>query len=220
MNITKDYLKEGHSKRPFYSSKSNAGKNFHKTSITIHSTANTRSTAKNERAWLDNPSNTRTASWHYVVDENDIIQAIPINEEAWHAGDGNGNKYSIGIEICESGDRKKALLNAVDLVVWLIKEQKIEYDVKKHFDWTGKNCPRILIDLDCILPPYNWDWFMNKVSEGLKKQEWDWKNDQIQLALDRGLITSEEWHAKKDEKMDVWAVLTIMNNLYDKLKDE
>jgi N-acetylmuramoyl-L-alanine amidase len=58
--------------------------------ITIHSTGNPSSTARNERGWLTNPSNTRTASWHICVDEKEAVEAIPLNEVAWHAGDGNG----------------------------------------------------------------------------------------------------------------------------------
>ena len=58
--------------------------------ITIHSTGNPNSTARNERVWLTNPQNDRTASYHVVVDEKEAIEVIPLNEVAWHAGDGNG----------------------------------------------------------------------------------------------------------------------------------
>lgn len=78
--------------------------------LTIHSTGNENSVAKGERAWLTNTANTRTASFHLVVDENNAIECLPFNEMAWHAGDGangTGNSKSIGLEICESGDRKK-----------------------------------------------------------------------------------------------------------------
>ncbi|WP_252891413.1 peptidoglycan recognition protein family protein [Thermoclostridium stercorarium] len=94
--------------------------------ITIHSTGNPTSTARNERAWLTNPNNNVTASWHIVVDEKEAIEAIPLNEVAWHAGDGGngtGNRKSIGIEICESGDRQKTLKNAAELVAKLLKER-------------------------------------------------------------------------------------------------
>ena len=120
--------------------------------ITIHSTGNPSSTARNERGWLTNPSNTRTASWHIVVDEKEAIEAIPLNEVAWHAGDGNGqgNRASIGIEICESGNREKTLRNTVQLVAKLLKERGWGVDrLRRHFDWSGKICPR-------ILQPNNW----------------------------------------------------------------
>jgi N-acetylmuramoyl-L-alanine amidase len=115
--------------------------------LTLHSTANPNSTAKNERAWLTNPTNTRIASWHLVVDETEAIEAIPLNEVAWHAGDSNGtgNRGSIGIEICESGNREKTLANAVQLVADMLKERKWGVDkLRRHFDWSGKICPRIM----------------------------------------------------------------------------
>lgn len=115
--------------------------------LTIHSTANPKSTAQNERDWLTNPSNTNTASWHLVVDDKQVIEAIPLNEVAWHAGDGKngpGNSKSISIEICESGDRKKTIENAVKLSAQILKEKGWGIErLKRHYDWSGKHCPRI-----------------------------------------------------------------------------
>jgi len=116
--------------------------------ITIHSTANPSSTAQNERDWLTNPANKWTASWHIAVDQNQAVEAIPLNEVAWHAGDGGsgaGNRASIGIEICESGDRQKTLQNAVQLVARLLRERGWGVDrLRRHYDWSRKNCPRIM----------------------------------------------------------------------------
>ncbi len=116
--------------------------------ITIHSTANEKSSAKNERQWLTNSSNQVTASWHIVVDDKEAIEAIPLDEIAWHAGDGGtgtGNTRSIGIELCESGDRSQTLENASMLVAELLRITGLPINrVKQHHDWSGKNCPRIL----------------------------------------------------------------------------
>ncbi|MBT9173172.1 MAG: N-acetylmuramoyl-L-alanine amidase XlyA [Syntrophomonadaceae bacterium] len=116
--------------------------------LTVHSTGNPRSTAQNERAWLVNPRNIRVASWHVAVDEKEAVEAIPLNEVAWHAGDGRqgeGNAYSIAVEICESGDRAKTLDNAARVIAALLREQGLTMaDVVQHFNWNKKNCPRIL----------------------------------------------------------------------------
>lgn len=115
------------------------------TSITIHSTANPKSTALNERNWLVSSSNDRTASWHIVVDDKEIIEAIPLNEIAYHAGKREGNNTSIGIEICESGDRAKTIQNTIELVAKMLHDRKWGVDkLKRHFDWSGKICPGIL----------------------------------------------------------------------------
>lgn len=121
------------------------------TTITIHNTGNPSSTAANERGWLVNPSNARTASYHIVVDENEAIECIPLNESAWHSGDGSGaksgNRTSIGIEICESGNYKKTLDNAVKLVASMLKERGWGVDrLRRHYDWSGKICPRLMYD--------------------------------------------------------------------------
>lgn len=115
--------------------------------LTVHSTGNPKSTAKNERAWLTNPSNTSTTGYHYVVDDKEVIEVAPPNMVMWHAGDGkgNGNMKSIGIEICESGNRQKSLDNAVELIVYLMKVHNIGIDkVVRHYDWSKKNCPWIM----------------------------------------------------------------------------
>lgn len=113
--------------------------------ITIHSTANLRSSALDERNWLVNTSNTRKASWHVAVDEHMAVEAIPLNEIAYHAGSGNGISFSI--EICESGNREKTVQNAVKLVAKLLKERNWGVNkLKRHYDWSGKVCPRIFAD--------------------------------------------------------------------------
>ena len=118
--------------------------------ITIHETANTNKGANAQaHANLQSKGNSRTASWHYQVDDKEIIQSYPDNVRCWHAGDGNGkgNSQSIGIEICvnEDGDFKKAVKNAVDLVKRLMKKHNIPVaNVVQHNNWSGKNCPRYL----------------------------------------------------------------------------
>ncbi|WP_373691010.1 peptidoglycan recognition protein family protein, partial [Pseudomonas aeruginosa] len=70
--------------------------------MTIHNTSNDASAA-NEVAYM--LSNNNQTSYHYAVDDKEAVQAIPLNRNAWHAGDGGsgtGNRKSIGIEICYS----------------------------------------------------------------------------------------------------------------------
>lgn len=121
------------------------GKKLNLQYITIHSTGNPTSTALNERGWLTNPTNTRIASWHIAVDEKMAVEAIPLDEVAYHAGTSQGNNTSIGIEICESGDRVKTLKNAAELTAKLLHEKNWGIDrLKRHYDWSKKICPRIM----------------------------------------------------------------------------
>lgn len=51
--------------------------------ITIHDTAN-KASAQNEIAYMI--SNSSQTSFHVAVDEENVIQGIPFNRNAWHAG--------------------------------------------------------------------------------------------------------------------------------------
>ena len=133
--------------------------------ITIHNTSNSAS-AQNEIAYMI--SNNNQTSYHVAVDEKEVIQAIPFNRNAWHAGDGasgTGNRKSIGIEICRStGDVnlfKKAEENCAKYVATLLKQYGWGIDrVKRHKDWSGKNCPHKTMEL-------GWQRFLNMVQKEL-----------------------------------------------------
>ena len=61
----------------------------------------------------------------FTVDDKEIYQHLPLNENAWHAGDGaegTGNRESIAIEIAvnEDGDYNKAVENARKLAAYLM----------------------------------------------------------------------------------------------------
>jgi len=156
MKLEQQFLRVGHRVRP--------GGTYRKDSITIHSTGNPNSTAQNERDWLDNPSNNRDASWHYVIGEGIVIQAIPDTEQAWHCGNTIGNKHSIGIETIESGNRAAVLDTAAQFVAQKMKEYRIPVEgIKRHYDWVGKNCPRTLLDEKHIINHMDWNWFLNLV---------------------------------------------------------
>lgn len=137
--------------------------------ITIHNTGNPRSSARNERNWLTNPSNDRTASFHIAVDEREAIECIPLKEVAWAAGDGTngpGNRTSIHIEVCESGNYAKTLENTTQLVVCMLQERGWDVDrLRRHFDWSGKLCPRLMYDGGSWR---GWNDFINRVRTELQ----------------------------------------------------
>ena len=57
--------------------------------IVVHNTANDAS-ARNEVAYMI--SNNNQVSFHYAIDDKEIVQGILENRNAWHAGDGNGQE--------------------------------------------------------------------------------------------------------------------------------
>ncbi|MCC2116696.1 N-acetylmuramoyl-L-alanine amidase [Bacillus halotolerans] len=118
--------------------------------ITIHNTANDASAA-NEISYMKN--NSSSTSFHFAVDDKQVIQGIPTNRNAWHTGDGTngtGNRKSIGVEICYSksgGARYKAAEKLpIKFVAQLLKERGCGIDsVRKHQDWNGKYCPHRIL---------------------------------------------------------------------------
>ena len=133
--------------------------------ITVHNTSNDAS-AENEVNYMIKNSN--QTSFHVAVDEKEVIQAIPFNRNAWHAGDktsGTGNRKSIAIEICRStGDAatfKKCEINAAKYIAALLKQFGwTTAKVKQHYDWSGKNCPHKTREL-------GWSRFIKMIQEEL-----------------------------------------------------
>jgi len=124
-----------------------------RTYITIHETGNkaTGADAEAHGAYVRGDSaEASRVSWHYTVDDDSIVQHIPDEETAYHAGDGAsgpGNAKSIGIEICvnEDGDFEKAKTNAAALVRLLMEEHGIDIEhVVQHNHWNGKDCPKTI----------------------------------------------------------------------------
>ena len=133
--------------------------------IVVHNTAND-ATARNEVEYMKNNNN--TVSFHYSIDDKEIVQGIEENRNAWHAGDGRngkGNRHGIAIEICYSksgGERfDLAEKNAVKFIAEKLKEKGWGIDkVKKHQDFNGKYCPHRTLDL-------GWERFLNMIREEL-----------------------------------------------------
>ncbi len=152
------------------------------TSLTIHNTANTESSAMDERNWLVNPSNTEVASWHYAVDQTQAVLAIPENEVAWHAGDEDGNYTSLSIEVCESGDQSTVYKNAVGLAAYILKQHGWGIDkMRTHKSWSGKECPRKLLPI--------WDKFVSDVKETLNSMS-------NEKAINTGKVTAESLNVR------------------------
>ena len=138
------------------------------TRIVVHNTANDAS-AKNEIAYMI--GNNQEVSFHYAVDDKEIVQGIPENRNAWHCGDGangKGNREGVAIEICYSksgGNRfMQAEKNAVDLIVSILKKYNWGVErVTKHQDYNGKYCPHRTLDI-------GWDRFIKMIEAKLNNK--------------------------------------------------
>lgn len=132
--------------------------------ITVHNTANDASAINEVKYMISNNSST---SYHVAIDDINVVLAIPFNRNAWHAGDGdgNGNRRTIGIEICysKSGGARfdNAEKNAAKYIATLLKEYGWTLsNVYRHKDWSGKNCPHRTM-------ANGWERFLNMIQAEL-----------------------------------------------------
>ena len=135
--------------------------------IVVHNTAND-APAENEIKYMI--SNNNQVSYHYAVDDKEVIQGLPTDRNAWACGDGStgkGNRKGIQIEICYSksgGARfENAEKNAAKFIAQLLKERGWGIDkVKKHQDFANKYCPHRTLDK-------GWASFVNMVKDYLNE---------------------------------------------------
>lgn len=135
--------------------------------IVVHNTAND-ATAANEVKYMI--SNNNQVSFHFAVDDKEVVQGLPTDRNAWHAGDGGsgrGNRYGIAVEICYSksgGVRfENAEKNAAKFIAQLLKERGWGIDkVKKHQDFSNKYCPHRTLDK-------GWASFVNMIKDYLNE---------------------------------------------------
>ena len=177
LNVTQDLVPAGKCGRSLHRS-------MRPTFITIHSTDNT---ARSADAWhhaqamkkglRGRHNRTGFLTWHFTVDDHSIYQSLPTNETGEHADyEGDGNRSSIGIEMCVNRGNNIALTidRAAQLTARLIRQYNIPIDhVVPHMHWRMirysdhrnlgfKQCPRILLDHGRLGP--RWSAFLAKVS--------------------------------------------------------
>ena len=135
--------------------------------IVVHNTANDAS-AQNEVKYMI--SNNNQVSFHFAVDDKEVVQGLPLDRNAWACGDGtngSGNRKGIQIEICYSksgGARfENAEKNAAKFIAQLLKERGWGADkVKKHQDFSNKYCPHRTLDK-------GWASFVNMIKDYLNE---------------------------------------------------
>ena len=131
----------------------------------VHNTYND-APAKNEVSYMI--GNNNKVSFHYAVDDVEVVQGLLENRSAFASGDGGkgqGNLYGIHVEICYSksgGDRFiKAEQNAAKFIADGLKAHGWGIDkVKKHQDFADKYCPHRTLDM-------GWQRFLNMVQANL-----------------------------------------------------
>lgn len=120
--------------------------------VVIHYTANPGTDALQNRNYFENlkTSGATKVSSHFVIGlEGDIVQCIPTSEIAYASNE--RNEDTISIEVChpdETGKFNQESYNSlIKLVAYLICKYNLEYeDILRHYDVTGKNCPKYFVE--------------------------------------------------------------------------
>lgn len=138
--------------------------------IVIHDTDNRRvgADAMANRNYFANHPDAK-ASAHYIIDDDEIVQALEDTWRGWHVGDGNNpdinNSTTIAIELCvnKGNDFDKTVETGIELTKYLMEKYNIPAEnVVMHRDASGKTCSRMMIEDR----PNLWPYFKDKVSGG------------------------------------------------------
>ena len=123
--------------------------------IVIHYVGNAGSTAIANRNYFNRLKDQQITkelfvSSHYIVGlEGEIIACVPEEEVAYHASQANNDH--IGIEVCHQDSSGKFTTPTYEALIGLILDICKRYqlnplrDVIRHYDVTGKDCPRYYV---------------------------------------------------------------------------
>lgn len=120
--------------------------------IVVHYTANPGTTARQNRDYFEGLKDTKItkASAHFIIGiDGEIVQCIPTAEIAYASNERNAD--TIAIECCHPDETGKfsykTYESLIKLTAYLIgKFDLTTDDVIRHYDVTGKNCPKYYVE--------------------------------------------------------------------------
>lgn len=142
------------------------------TGIVIHYTANPGSTAQENRDYFNGlqDGHDTSVSSHFVVGmEGEIVQCVPTWEIAYASNERNHD--TISIECCHPDETgkftDKTYTSLVQLTAFLCAKYELDENaVIRHYDVTGKNCPKYFVEHEDA-----WEIFKADVAAALKRSE-------------------------------------------------
>ena len=139
--------------------------------IVIHYTANPGTTAMQNRNYFEGLKDSKqtSASSHFVVGlEGEIVQCVPTWEVAYASNDRNYD--TVSIETChpknDGAYTEETYDSLVYLTAWLCEKfQLTEEDLIRHYDITGKICPKYFVENEDA-----WEDFKDDVRKRLEEK--------------------------------------------------
>lgn len=184
--------------------------------IIIHNAATPNGTAKALNNALHNSKEYK--SWHFSVDDKDVIESLPLNRNAFATGDGAyglGNRTGIHIEIAKDNDNdsKEEWLKARDNGAKLAAELLHNYgwgidNLKKHQDYkmtdgSYKYCPHKILD-------EGWDDFKFLVAQYLDQLNNPRKDDSKEDKKDENGSENKKDDSTTKEQINVNCINKII----------
>ena len=129
--------------------------------VVIHYVGNPGTSAKANRNYFNGLalSHETSASSHFVVGlEGEVLACVPLTEVAYASNERNGD--TVSIEVChgdETGEFSPVTYErVVELTAWLCETFELDAaeDVIRHYDVTGKICPKYYVE-----HPEAWEQF-------------------------------------------------------------
>ena len=134
--------------------------------LVIHYTTNPGTTAQQNHDYFAGlaASHLTKASSHYIIGlDGEIIQCIPETEQAYASN--NRNADTLAIECCHFDATGEFYMQTYQSLVHLTAYLMGKYDIPiesviRHYDVTGKSCPKYFVD-----HPDEWERFLQDVEE-------------------------------------------------------
>ena len=147
--------------------------------VVIHYVGNPGTTAHANRNYFESLSSGAEdtyASSHFIVGlDGEVIQCVPLTEVAYASN--TRNEDTVSIEVCHPDETGQfspvTYARTVELTAWLCRTFKLNpsQDVIRHYDVTGKICPKYYVD-----NPEAWDDFRADVALEMERQKEAEKN--------------------------------------------
>lgn len=138
--------------------------------IVVHYTANPGTDAMANRDYFEGlaQSHATKASSHFIIGlDGKIVQCIPTSEISYASNSRNND--TISIECCHPDDSGKfteaTYQSLIRLTAYLMGRFNLSTDdVIRHYDVTGKNCPKYFVE-----HPDAWEQFKTDVNDYIKE---------------------------------------------------
>ena len=214
--ITQDFLPDG---------LNHSGASLEPVGLTIHETATPNASAENESAYFHNGD--RSASAHFFIDQDSIVQILPEGLRAWHAGK-QANTRFLSIEMCHFDDEER-FAEVWNRTVWLAADICVRYGLNPESDqlhthaWVSETWGETdHMDPLSYFEAHNKTWadFVNDVKYEMGVPPVallteTWKLKLVDEAKAAGLVTGDH---DPDATATKWFVLRVALAVLDKAK--